>query len=170
MDVLLIRHAIAEPKADEGGTQPDDRLRELTPKGRRRMKRAAKGILYLVPTIDVLAASPLVRAAQTAEVVSKTYDGFSITPVPELEPGVAPDVVVEWLRENETSGTVALVGHEPALSSLATYLATAHHHPFLTLDKGGACLLETPAGVPPGEGRFVWLATSKQLRALGRRR
>jgi len=66
MEVLLIRHAIAEPRPDEGGNQPDDRLRELTSKGRKRMKRGVKGLAKTVPTINVLASSPLVRAQQTA--------------------------------------------------------------------------------------------------------
>jgi phosphohistidine phosphatase len=170
MDVLLIRHAIAEPRSDEGGTQPDDRLRELTPKGRRRMKRGAGGLRDMVPVIDLLAASPLARALQTAEIVSKAYDDLQIATVPQLEPGVGAEAVVAWLKEVETSGTVALVGHEPDLSDLATYLTTAQHHSVLAFDKGGACLLEVPAGVPPGEARFVWLATARQLRRLGRKR
>ena len=170
MDVLLIRHAIAEPRSDEGGTQPDDRLRELTPKGRRRMKRGARGLCDLAPVIDLLASSPLARALQTAEIVSKAYDGLAVTTVPQLEPGVGVEAVVAWLKEVETSGTVALVGHEPDLSDLASYLATGQHRSVLTLDKGGACLLEVPAGVPPGEARLSWLATARLLRRLGRRR
>jgi phosphohistidine phosphatase len=170
MDVLMIRHAIAEPRADEGGTQPDDRLRELTPKGRRRMKRGARGLRRLAPSVDLLATSPLARALQTAEIVSRAFDGHQITVVPELEPGVDSDAVIGWLRQVETSGTVALVGHEPALSGLVTALLAARERSFLELDTGGACLLEVPAGVPPGEARLVWLATARQLRILGRKR
>jgi phosphohistidine phosphatase len=170
MEILIIRHAIAEPRSDEGGTQPDDHLRELTPKGRRRMKRAARALHRLVPTVDLLASSRLVRARQTADIVSRAYGGFPITNVPEFEPGASLDGMLSWLRQVETSGTVAVVGHEPSLSGLVSHLVAGPAHSVLVLDKGGACLLEVPAGVPPGEARLFWLATSRQLRALGRKR
>src|SRR5262249_6352533 len=100
------------------------------------------------------------------------YRGLEIKQIPQLEPGVSPEAVTAWLREIETSGAVALVGHEPALSALATYLLTAHDpadRSILELEKGGACLVEVPAGVPPGEARLVWLATARQLRRIGRK-
>ena len=168
MEVLLIRHAIAEPRPDEGGTQPDDNQRALTSKGRKRMKRGARGLVQTVPTINVLASSPLVRAMQTAEIVAKAYDGLEIVTVPALAPGAGADATVGWLRSVESSGTVALVGHEPDLSMLATHLITAYQQSFLELAKGGACLLDVPAGVAAGTSRLVWLATPKQLRRLGR--
>ena len=52
----------------------DDRLRPLTPEGRKEMQRVAPGLARLVPTIDVLATSPLARAAETAEIVAQAYD------------------------------------------------------------------------------------------------
>jgi phosphohistidine phosphatase len=168
MRVLLIRHAIAEPKIEEGGTQPDDRLRQLTPKGQRRMKRAARGLKAIEPSIDILATSPLARAAQTAALVAKVYDGLEVTTVGELAAGAGVDGMMEWLRSVETDGTIALVGHEPDLSDLAVHLLTAHHGSFLTLGKGGACLLEVQSGVAHGAAHLVWLLASRHLRRLGR--
>jgi phosphohistidine phosphatase len=63
---------------------------------------------------------------------------------------------------------VAVVGHEPDLSNLATHLTTAYQHSFLELEKGGACLLDVPAGVAAGASRISWLATPRQLRRIGR--
>jgi phosphohistidine phosphatase len=169
MEVVIIRHAIAEPRVEEGGTQPEDSLRELTPKGRRRMKRAARGLRVLVPRFDLLGTSPLVRAAQTAEIVARVFGDIEITTVPALKPGAGPEAVVSWLNEVESSGTVALEGHEPDLSGLATHLLSAQQQPFLSFGKGGAALLEVPAGVPPSGASLVWLATPRLLRRLDRR-
>src|SRR5258705_13458730 len=118
MRVLLIRHAIAELRIEEGGSQPDDRLRQLTPKGRRRMKRAARGLEAIEPRIDILATSPFARAAQTAAIVAQAYDRLEVTTVGELAAGAGVDGILEWLRSVETDGTIALVGHEPDLSDL----------------------------------------------------
>src|SRR5688572_12067251 len=133
MQILIIRHAIAEPRVDEGGTQPDDRLRQLTSKGRRRMKRGARGLDLIHPRIDILATSPLVRAVQTATIVAGVYHGIEVTTVDELAPGAGTDTVVGWLRSVESDGTVAIVGHEPDLSDLATHLLTGRQHPFISL-------------------------------------
>jgi phosphohistidine phosphatase len=169
MQLLVIRHAIAEPRVEDGGDQPDDRLRELTPKGRRRMKRGARGLEAVQSGIDILATSPLARATQTASIVADAY-GVEITTIPELSPGAGSDAVEGWLRSVELDGTVAIVGHEPDLSELVTHLLTGRSHSFLSLGKGGACLLEIPAGVSPGPGRLLWLLSPGQLRRLGRKK
>src|SRR5688572_8905216 len=118
MEALLIRHAIAEPRPEDGGTQTDDALRELTPKGARRMKRGAQGLKVIRPSIDLLATSPLVRAKETAEIVAKVYGGIKLAIIPELAPRVGAEGVMAWLRSVESKGSVALVGHEPDLSDL----------------------------------------------------
>src|SRR5690242_10606501 len=69
--VLAVRHAIAVEREDfakDGGT---DALRPLTKTGRRKMRQAAEGLLTLVSKIDALAASPLTRAAQTADILAR---------------------------------------------------------------------------------------------------
>src|SRR5882724_2462532 len=65
--LLVVRHAIAEDPAVFAATGRSDAERPLTEKGRRRMRRVARGLKKLVPAIDGLATSPLVRAVETAE-------------------------------------------------------------------------------------------------------
>jgi phosphohistidine phosphatase len=168
MQLLLIRHAPAEPRVEDGGTQPDDGLRELTPKGQRRMRRAAHGLAVVRPSIDLLAASPLVRATQTAEIVAGAYAGITPVFVPELQPGAGVDAVVAWLRQLKEAQTVAAVGHEPDLSVLASFLLTGRKDPILSFGKGGAALLEVPSGVTPGSCALAWLMAPRHLRRLGR--
>src|SRR6185436_2081110 len=150
MRILVIRHAIAEPRIEEGGTQPDDRLRQLTPKGRRRMKRGVRGLRQIEPRIEILASSPFARAAQTADIVARGYEGLEITNVGELAAGGGVERLMDWLRSVEMDGTVALVGHEPDLSTFVSYLLTGHERSVITLGKGGACLLDLQSGVAHG--------------------
>ena len=167
MEVLLIRHAIAELKVEEGGTQPDDALRALTDKGRRRMRRIVRGLRRVHPEIELLAASPFVRAAETAEIVARGYGRIKPVSIPELQPGAGVDAVLAWLRGLTISGTVGLVGHEPDLSAFATRLLSSRQESLLALGKGGACLLEVPPEAPKGGAVLAWLLTPRQLRRLG---
>ena len=168
MEVLLVRHAIAELKVEEGGTQPEDALRALTGKGRRRMNRIARALRRVHPKVELLATSPFVRAAETAQILAKQYENVKPISIPELQPGAGVDAVCAWLRGLDVAGTVAAVGHEPDLSTLAGYLLAERKNGLVTLGKGAACLLEVPAGVQPGEGSLQWLLTPRQLRRLGR--
>jgi phosphohistidine phosphatase len=67
--------------------------------------------------------SPLVRAVQTAEIVAgelELTDGVSVRP--ELSPAHDPRDVVQALAAAKPGGPLALVGHEPGLSMLASAL------------------------------------------------
>lgn len=87
MFVLIIRHAKAEPRAVLGSIGNKDAARSLTDAGRKDMRKAAKGLRTLVPEIDVLAASPLVRAQETAAIISERYDAMPVTELAPLAPG-----------------------------------------------------------------------------------
>ena len=70
MNVLVIRHAIAEDRDVFARTEKDDDERPLTDEGRKKMARGAQGLHTLVPKLDLIASSPLVRAQQTAAIVA----------------------------------------------------------------------------------------------------
>ncbi|MGH7674557.1 MAG: SixA phosphatase family protein, partial [Gemmatimonadales bacterium] len=73
MQLLIVRHAIAQDRDEHATSGQDDSLRSLTREGRVKMRQAAKGLHRLVKTLDVLATSPLARAAQTAEILGAEY-------------------------------------------------------------------------------------------------
>jgi phosphohistidine phosphatase len=142
MQLLVIRHAIAEDKKAFAKTGRPDTERPLTKQGRTAMARVAKGLRRQVRSIDVLAASPLVRAAQTASIVAKEYGGLSTDTVPALAPQSAPSAFGAWLRSQRDAEMVAVVGHEPHLGMLITWLISGLRDSHVTLEKGGACMLE----------------------------
>jgi phosphohistidine phosphatase len=165
MKVLIIRHGPAgDPQAWEAEGR-DDRLRPLTPDGKKDMREAAFGLATLQPKVDLVASSPLVRAAQTAEIVASEYQCKVVT-VDALQPDEEPGKTLEWLRTQPDSATVALVGHEPHLSSLVCYMLTGKKGAFLELKKGGACHLEARS-VSAGSFILKWLLTLRELGRLG---
>src|SRR5213596_848636 len=118
MELLVIRHGSAE----DAGRGVEDSRRALTDAGRKEMKEVSAGLATIVETLDVIAASPLVRAQQTAEIVAKRYDDLSVDTLDALSPGSDPAAIVEWLRHQSSAEVVAIVGHEPDLGSLVTWL------------------------------------------------
>src|SRR5436190_595765 len=115
MDLLVIRHAIAEDRDEFAETGKDDAQRPLTRDGRQRMAAGAAGLRALVPTISMLATSPLVRARQTAEIVAKVYEIDVTETTDVLEPDASPGQLVEWAEPYASLDVIAVVGHEPHL-------------------------------------------------------
>jgi phosphohistidine phosphatase len=165
--LLVIRHAIAEELGDDDGRT--DAERQLTKRGRKRMREAARGLRRVVDRLDVLAASPLVRAKQTAEVVSRAYGGMRVTEVEALANKPVTDVL-RWMQGQATTDdlTVALVGHEPQLGMLVSWLLSGERRSFVTCRKGGACLLDFGKGVKSGRAKLLWMLTPSSLRKLGK--
>ncbi len=167
MQLLIVRHAIAEDRLEFASSEKNDDLRPLTPQGRKRMRRGARGLRALVPTIDVLAASPLVRAEQTAGILAEVYGRPTLVRVPALAPGAGAEEAARWLATQPDAATVLVVGHEPDLSELIGWLTSGTAQSYIDFKKGGACLLHCPAPPSAGACRMQWLADPKSLRLLG---
>jgi phosphohistidine phosphatase len=163
MQLLVIRHAIAEDKEAFAETGRPDSERPLTKKGRKAMKRVAEGLRREVPEIDVLAASPLVRAAQTAAIVAKQYDSMLVETVEALEPEREPRELAAWLATERDAEVVAVVGHNPHLGILVTWLLSGLAVSHVELEKGGACLLEIDGKPRARCATLRWLLTPDVL-------
>ncbi len=166
MRLLVIRHAIAEEREDFARTGRDDRLRPLTDEGRKKMKQAARGLRGLAPGIDLLATSPLTRAAQTGAILDSVYGGLEEVEIEELAPDASPTAFLGWLRQHQKKECVAVVGHEPSLSLILSWLLTGNERRIFAFRKGGACLLDFPAEIGAGTATLLWALTPAQLRAL----
>jgi phosphohistidine phosphatase len=159
--LVLVRHAIAE---ERGAAWPDDDQRPLSREGSRKWKRAARGLASLLPPIDALLTSPLVRTVQTAEILAKVA-----SPSPKLQlfealrPDTRPGTTITALRSRSLKGTVVLVGHEPTLSELAAQLL--HLQGPLEFRKGAAMAMITQGLGTRGPARLEWYVTPRILRA-----
>jgi phosphohistidine phosphatase len=169
MDLLVVRHAVAEDRESFAKTGKDDGERPLTAEGRRKLEKGVRGLRRLVASIDLLATSFLVRAVQTGEMLEKAYGIDRPVRLRELAPDADPAALVPWLRRQRGSSLVAIVGHEPHLSSAVAYLLTGLPAQFVELRKGGACLLSLGGAPRPGHAELRWLLTAGQLRRLAGR-
>jgi len=165
MQLLVIRHATAVTREASATSDADDAQRPLTDDGRRKMAVGAKGLRRLVPALDVLAASPFVRAQQTAAIVAKRYGDIPVVTTPSLRPDSAPSAFLTWLRAQD-GNVVAIVGHEPHLGMLITWLLTGLAESRVPLGKGGASLLEFASAPRKGQAMLRWALLPSQLRRM----
>ena len=169
MQLLVIRHAIAEDRDRWSFSGHPDSERPLTAEGKKKMRRGAAGLRLLVPELDTLATSPLVRAMDTATIVAREY-GMEVETVPELAPERTAEDLLPWLRGRGPDGCSAVVGHEPGLGFLVGWLLTGRHESFVEFRKGGACLLEFDDPPAAGNATLLWSLAPAQLRRLERAR
>jgi phosphohistidine phosphatase len=161
MKVLLIRHASAVPSGTPGIADDD---RPLTPRAKARFRVAARGLARIAHRPDVLLTSPLPRARATAEIAAGAFRRIEPTVEPVLAHGSVADVVAVLARQ-PTDSMVAIVGHEPVLSSLLARLLGANAVDGFAFKKGGAALVDLSGG-PRATGRLVWFIKPRILRTL----
>lgn len=154
MNLYLIRHAIA---VDE---HEDDSQRPLTDKGRRKMRQIAKGLRALGVEFDLILSSPYVRASETAEVVADVFKMKKEVVFSEnLVPLGDPNLLIAEMNEKYTADSVALVGHEPFLTSLIGLLIADNTNVDITLKKGGVCSLSADDLHHTHKATMDWLLT-----------
>ena len=166
IEVYLVRHAIAEDR--DPARWPDDSRRPLTEEGAASFRRAARGLQRIVPTVDRVLSSPYPRALQTAEILRDDAGWPAPEPRDQLAAASSPDAALELLRDQGANTSVALVGHEPNLSSFASLLLTGNDTALeVELKKGGVIALDWAADPGSAAALLRWIATPRLLRSLG---
>jgi phosphohistidine phosphatase len=158
MQLFVIRHAAAAaPRA-----RTVDAARPLTRKGRRRWKRAVRGLEKLGLRFDRVYHSPWLRALETADALAALVDGETVV-TKELTHRPTPA-----LLEQLEGDRVALVGHQPWLGELVGLLVfgDARERARLILKEGSVLSLD---GKPrPGGMTIRALLPPRVLRTLAR--
>src|SRR5882724_4152738 len=166
MDLLIVRHAIAFER--DRHRWHEDANRPLSPAGIRRARKAAAGLKELTKRPQRLWTSPLVRAKQTAQILTHIAGWPAAEEAPELSPG-EPALAVLDLLAKDSSKLTAVVGHQPGLSHLlaACLLGGGGSLPIEMKKNAVACV--SFEGKPrAGHAALKWLATPRMLRALRR--
>ena len=152
MLIVLLRHGIAEDKS----TDKPDEERRLTREGNGKMKRAAKALAKMLPDVNAIYSSPLVRAFETAEWVAKAYDrGIAIETTTALAPGHDPAEFRDLLRRTGIRECAYFTGHEPHLTTLMLALTSTETQSELSLKKGGCYGLELDDASATARLRFM---------------
>lgn len=164
MRLYVVRHGVAEVTAASGR----DRDRRLTPEGRAKMRRAARGLARLGVTVDVLLTSPLPRASETAALVAAELPKAPRPQVCDaLATGTGPVELLRQLRAHHDAADLMVVGHEPTLSGLIALLLTGSPEgATITLKKGAVALLELGRLAPHAEASLAWLLPPRALRKM----
>jgi len=153
--LYVIRHAVAEDHAPDGGGDHD---RRLTKKGRRRFERLVRRLRAAGMEIDRIATSPLVRTRQTAEIIA---DAFAARPPIEVVHALAPgsdwQALVAWTIRQDAE-RIAWVGHAPCVGRLVA-LTIGDGSAAIRMQKGAVAAIRLDDG--PGQpGELEWLATT----------
>jgi phosphohistidine phosphatase len=162
--LYLMRHGIAADPAP--GMSDADRA--LTPDGVRKTRRVAAGLQKLDVTPDLILSSPLRRAEETARLVAEVLTpNQAVELYPPLAGGVAPEEIVKGLRPHRGLRELLLVGHQPDLGDLASYLMTgAASLAPLPFRKAGVAAITVGSLPPRSGGALEWFLTPGQLRAI----
>lgn len=176
MRLILVRHAKAFERDPE--RWPNDAERPLTGDGRKEFAGVAKKLGRIQGKVDLVMASPAVRAWQTAELLHERAGWPLPTRCETLAPegdasptattaaaqnsewtkllaGVADDAVVVW------------VGHEPTLGRIASSLLSGllsgeSGRVHVRFKKGAAVAIDRERGLHS----LAWMVTPRLLRAL----
>jgi len=108
----------------------------------------------------VILTSPYVRARDTAKILA---DRFSMTDKIYFSENLIPpgnfEALVFEIHEKYDLANVALVGHEPMLSSLISWLTTGETEARIMLKKGGVAFLSSDSLFQDWRAALQWLLT-----------
>lgn len=163
MQLYVVRHGIAV-EGDEG---IPDGSRPLTEKGRRRFQKTARAFAKLGHELDLILTSPLVRAVQTAEILAGATDPREVAVLEELDPKFdAAAVRAAIATRAGKARAVAIVGHEPQLSSVLAALSGVPQ-PDIDLKKGAIVRLDTSMLIDGASVHPRWWLKPKGTRVKG---
>ncbi|WP_088243449.1 phosphohistidine phosphatase SixA [Calothrix rhizosoleniae] len=145
----------------------EDGACSLTKEGQQKTEKIAKRLLDLGLHFELIATSPLVRARQTAEILKGVGLSSQIEECKYLAPdGDIFNWLKNWLEPKKYSPNtqIALVGHEPCLSSWAEILIWGEARARLILKKAGMIGITLPeTSSPLGHSQMFWLTPPKYL-------
>jgi len=157
--LFLMRHA----KAEKATGDMDDGSRRLSAVGERQASGCGAGLLELDEIPAAFASSPLVRARETAMLVSESVGTKrEVIETAALLPGFDPSAAAEWLAEVEAD-SILLVSHAPSIAQFASWLIAGDGRVELHFRTGSIMRLTIDGAVEPGAAEVEWFLTSDQL-------
>lgn len=165
MFIYLIRHAAAVDL--ETPSVNADGERYLTDKSIEKTRQYARLLVQLGIRIDEAWTSPLIRCRQMAEILQKEIPALDQVYVNEaLAPGSDFDALIDQLERCVDTTGVALIGHEPDLGTLATYLLTGERVHGIRFKKSAIACIETGKLSPPSGNELRWMLTPKIMNSM----
>lgn len=158
MRIFLVRHADADAEIPEG---LGDEARALTSKSRMVIQAHFSALAERLQNINLILTSPLVRAVQTAQILSFAlqYEGVlkaHRSLLPDMPVGTLDPVLAEHAGQN-----LVLVGHQPSMGALASHLLGMQSFP-KPVNPGTIIGIEKPDDAEPAQARLLFYAPPGQ--------
>lgn len=166
MNLIIVRHALAEDREEFAKKNLEDSLRPLTAKGRKKMIKMMEWVSPLLGEVDMIVTSPYLRAVETAQLLQSYWKKLDIKEVAELVPHSPPVAFMKWLKAHaKDKKNVLMVGHDPHLSLFLSYLLAGKNESFIELKKSGIALVEIGsfADIETSSARLLWLAQPRMV-------
>ena len=159
--LFFIRHAIAMEREEHVGS---DLKRPLTEEGRRKARKAFRGLDRSLEPPLLIISSAATRAYQTAALLREIWPRAKYLELADLNPGAGPEELQQILTSRRNLERIALVGHEPDFSEMIASLVSMDGSTALAVKK--ASLVEVQL-FSANQGMLVSLIPPKVLRRLG---
>ena len=145
-----------------------DEERRLTKKGQGDILAVALWMALQEYQFDVIAASPLARAQETAAIIAGTLGKpDAVATWESLIPGGDPDTVCYEVSQFPADSRVLIVGHEPLLSTLISRIISGEDGAGIVMTKGGLAKIRNFSFESRPSGELHWLITAKQMAETG---
>jgi phosphohistidine phosphatase len=144
-----------------------DADRRLTKKGRDEITAAGRWMAAQGLRFDLIAASPLVRAQETATIIAECLgEKDRIVTWKVLAPGGNPDTVCRLIGKHPDVPVILLVGHEPLLSALISRIIAGNENAAIAMSKGGLAKIREFSPTLGPSGELHWLVTAAQMAGM----
>lgn len=132
------------------------------------MAEQAKGLRDLKVQPEVILSSPMRRALETATIIADELGCIKLEQLPELAQAFSgPTEILAALRPYKNLKEIMLVGHQPGLGELASFMLTGSINDCeVEFKKGGVTCLEQGSPHNPDRYVLIWSMPPKVLRSL----
>jgi phosphohistidine phosphatase len=141
-----------------------DENRRLTKKGREEIFSAGHWMAAQELRFDLIAASPLVRAEETATIIAECLgEKDRLVTWKVLAPGGNMDTICHLIGKHPDMRAILLIGHEPLLSALISRIITGNENAAIAMSKGALAKIRDFSPTTSPSGELHWLVTAMQM-------
>jgi phosphohistidine phosphatase len=159
MELFLLRHG------DALSIAADDASRPLSVLGEHQAALAGRMLLRLGHAPRLILASPLLRAARTAQIVADVLGVRGVESCEYLTPSSDPRQLLEELNRRALP-SILCVGHLPNLQHAVSLIVTGNRDAGIRVGTGTLMGVVTPAQVTYGSGQLAWMVSYEHMRSV----
>jgi phosphohistidine phosphatase len=163
VNVFFLRHGEAGKRV---AIPSKDVERALTETGKKEIEKIAASFERMDLKFSKIAASPLARARETAEIIANAQKSGKVELWDELRPEGNRLDLFRRLSKIRQDADVLLVGHEPYLSNVIGEIISGNLASRIVVKKGGMARVQITSFAPKPSGELRWLLTPRQLKKM----